>query len=330
MYRASVRGAGGVVTLNEIQLAIYRRCNYDDLPSPDVVRRILQWINVWHQRILAKPGLDTLRDTTLTFSSVIGQSLYALPQGLTRIETVFEQTSPRVLRNGSVNWIREYDPQLLATGVPEVYAIQTASQVLLNTAASGVWAVSTSAADTSQIAHIEGLRTGGYRTGDQQVLLTGTVRVQLGTYTDVIEVDKAYLTATAVGEVSFFDAAVAGNELARITIGQKAMKVWTIQLWPRPTTAILYSVDCKRVVEELVNATDTPTLPAEYHWLLVEAGSFEEWTRKDDNRAKVAMSELNDGIRDMRNWVTNLPDYKPRSGERFDRPSRLGGQYPAW
>lgn len=319
------------MTLNDLQLAIYRRCNYDDLPAADVVRRITQWINIWHQRILAKPGMENLRDTTLTFTSVAAQSVYALPQALTRIDSVFEQTTPRSLRNGSLAWIRQYDPQLLATGVPEVYALQTGSQVSAQpTVASGVWVASTSASDTTQVAHIEGIRTGGLRTGDQQVLLTGTTRVAIGAYTDYLEVDKAYVSATAVGEVVFSDAAVAGTELARITIGQKADKCQTIQLWPKPTTAIVYSIDCKRVVEDLINATDTPTMPAEFHWLLVEAGTFEEWTRKNDPRAKVAQTELLDGVRDLRSWVTNIPDYQPRSGERFDRPSRLGGQYPAW
>lgn len=318
------------MTLNQIQLAIYRRCNYLDTPAADVVTRILQWINIWHQRILAKPGLEDLRDILVTFASVAGQTTYALPQGLTRIDDIFEATTPRSLRQGSIGWIRQYDPQLLATGVPEVYAVVSGSQVMLNPSTTGVWVASTSASDVTQIAHIEGLRTGGYLSGDQYATVTGTTRVAIGAFTDYLDLSKAYITATAAGVVSFYDAAVAGNELARISIGRTSQKTEVVQLWPKPTTAITYSIDGKRLVDDLAVATDVPTLPAEFHWLLIEAGSYEEWMRKTDPRATNAMNELTDGIKDLRNWVTNLPDYRPKSGERFDRPSRLGGQFPAW
>lgn len=319
------------MTLNSIQLAIYRRCNYADTPAADVVTRILQWINIWHQRILAKPGMEDIRDSLLTFASVAGQTTYAMPQGITRIDDIFEAITPRSLKLGSISWIRQYDPQLLATGVPEVYAAVSGSQVTQNpVVASGVWVVSTNAADVTQIAHLDGLRTGGYRSGDQYATLNGTTRVAIGAFTDFIDLHKAFITAAGQGDISFFDAAVAGNELARISAGRTSQKQYVIQLWPKPTTTITYQVDCKRVVDDMTVPTDVPTLPAEFHWLLVEAGSFEEWTRKSDPRATQAMTQLTDGIKDLRNWATNLPDYKPKSGERFDRPSRLGGQYPAW
>lgn len=338
------------MTLNEIQVAVYRRLNYEDAAQSTVVARILQWINIWNQRILAKPGMDNLRETTFTFTSVVNQTTYALPDAITRIENVFEQTTPRTLRMGTQSWIREYDPQLRSVGVPELYALISSAQTMAQpTAATGVWAVSTSAADTlGPVFHVEGIRTGGYRSGDQLTILNGLTRVPIGAspFTDYIEIDKAYVAPASAavlpgpngqpvsglpqGVVSLFDAAVAGNELARIQIGQTSQRVQVIQLWPTPQTAILYSVDCKRVAEYLINATDVSTLPPEFHWLLVEAASYEEWMRKDDSRAKVALSDLNEGIRDLRNWVTNLPDYKPKSGERFDRPSRLGGFYPSW
>lgn len=319
------------MTLNQIQLAIYRRTNYADTPATDVITRILQWINIWQQRILAKPGMENLRDTMLTFASVAAQTTYAMPQGLTRIEGMFEQTTPRTLTERDLSWIRAVDPQLLATGVPEIYAQLSLTQVALNPSTKGIWVVSTSVADTTQIAHIEGLRTGGYRTGDVSATLSGLTRVALGTFTDFIELDKAYITATGAGVISFYDAAAAGNELVRISIGQTSAKYMTVQLWPTPTTAITYSVDCKRVLEDLAVATDVPSLPTEFHWLLVEACCYEEWLRKDDSRAPSARKALDDGINDLRNWTSNGPDYRPRMGDaNGERPSRLGGQYPAW
>lgn len=318
------------MTLNQLQLAIYRRCNYADTPSSDVVTRILQWINIWHQRILAKPGMENLRDTTLTFASVAAQTTYALPQGVARISGIFEQTTPRTLTERTLKWIRRVDPQLLSTGVPEAYAEISGVSVATNPATTGVWVASTSASDVAQIAYIEGLRTGGYRSGSVSVTVTGVTRVALGTFTDYIELDKAYISATAVGVVSFYDAAVAGNELARISIGQTAAAYQAVQLWPTPTGAITYSVDCKRVLEDMAQATDRPLLPAEFHWLLVEATCYEEWLRKDDSRTSNAKKALDDGINDLRNWSTNGPDYRPKMGDRGEPQSRLGGQYPAW
>jgi len=318
------------VTLNEIELAVYRRLNYADAPGSDVTTRIRQWLNIWHQRILAMPGFQGLRDTTFSFASVANQTQYALPQALTRIAKIYEQTSPRVLRLEQWSWIRDYDPQLVSTGVPEAYAQVSLREVGAQPATTGVWVVSTSAADVTQTATIEGIRTGGYRSGPVTATLSGTTRVALGTYTDYVELDKAFISATAAGVVSFYDAAVAGNELARISIGQTMARYQWIQLWPTPTDALTYYVDGQRVLEDMSQSTDQPMLPFEFHWLLVEAGCFEEWLRKADARAATAKQHLDDGIKSLRHWQWSLPDYQPQNLEQGDRPSRLGGMYPSW
>ena len=318
------------MTLNDIELAIYRRLNYADAPGSDVTTRVRQWVNIWHQRLLALPGVEGLRDFTFTFASVANQQQYALPQGLTRISKIHEETTPRVLRMEQWAWIRDYDPQLLASGVPEAYAPVSLRNVGAQPAATGVWVVSTSAADTTQTATIEGIRTGGYRSGAVTATLNGTTRVALGTYTDYIDLSTAFISAAAAGVVSFYDAAVAGNELSRISIGQTSAKYQWIQLWPTPQTAITYLVDGLRVLEDMALATDTPMLPLEYHWLLVEAGCFEEWLRKMDPRAATAKSQMDDGIKALRHWQWSWPDYQPQNLEKGDRPSRLGGMYPRW
>jgi hypothetical protein len=318
------------MTLNQIELAIFRRTNYADSPTADVKTRIDQWINIWHQRILARPGLEPLRNTTLTFASTANTSTYALPQSVARVLTISDRTTPITLRQESLMFIRQSDPQLINTGMPELWAPVSWTMVAQQPATTGVWVVSTSASDTAQTAYIEGLRTGGYRSGQISVTLNGTTRAALGTFTDYLELEKAYLSAVGVGVISFYDAAAAGNELARISIGQTSARYQTIQLWPTPQSAITYYIDCDRVVEDLVNATDTPQLPEPFHSVLVEAGCYEEWLRKSDVRASSALKAMEQGLNDCKHWLLNNPSYSPVMGGPALQPSRLGGMYPRW
>jgi hypothetical protein len=110
------------MTLNDIELTTYRRTGYADTPATEVVTRIRQWINIWHQRLLARPGVELLRDvTTATFPSAAGQQLYLLPASVRRVQKIFETTTPTALRMASLYWVREQDPGQQMTGIPEVW-----------------------------------------------------------------------------------------------------------------------------------------------------------------------------------------------------------------
>ena len=91
--------------------------------------------------------------------------------------------------------------------------------------------------------------------------------MQVGTLTDHIEVTKFYLSAVAAGFVTLFDAAVAGNELARIEIGKAYSRYVGIQLFPTPSAAVTYYVDYTRVIPDMVNPADEPLLPEDFHEL---------------------------------------------------------------
>jgi hypothetical protein len=110
------------VFLNDIELASYRRLGYSDTPATEVVTRIRQWINIWHQRLLARPGVELLRDVTVTFPSVVGQAQYPLPASIRRVQKISEPFSPTALRQEAFSWIRENDPQTAALGIPEAWA----------------------------------------------------------------------------------------------------------------------------------------------------------------------------------------------------------------
>lgn len=228
------------MTLNDIELATYRRLGYADAPATEVVTRIRQWINIWHQRLLARPGISLLRDGTVNFVSVVGQAQYVLPATMRRIQKIYETTTPIALDMLTLWTIREQDPQLQQRGIPICWAPVT-------------WS-----------------------------LPSGT------------------------------------------------LPALTIQLWPTPTSIITYSVDSMTVANDLAATTDEPLLPFEYHWLLVEAGCYEEWLRKADARAGTARQDMETGFKEMRHWLQNPYDYKPTNSSAVQRPSRLGGQYPPW
>jgi hypothetical protein len=113
------------MTLNDIQLATYRRTGYSDTPAAEVVTRILQWINIWHVRLLTRPGIGLLNDSTqnvVVLTTVPLQVSYVLPVYVRRIIKITEQTTPLTLRMESLTWIREHDPGNAVVGIPEVWA----------------------------------------------------------------------------------------------------------------------------------------------------------------------------------------------------------------
>jgi hypothetical protein len=231
---------GAAVTLNEIELMSYRRLGYEDTPATEVVTRMRQWINTWHQRLLARPGIQLLRDSQVNFTTTIGQAVYTLAANIRRVDKVFLPDVPTVLRMESLQWLREHDPGLQAKGIPELWIPATWNLV------------------TPPLAQLR------------------------------------------------------------------------IQLWPIPADVYLVYVDCAVTAADLVSASDEPLLPFEYHWLLVEAACYEEWLRKADTRAGTSRQDLETGFKEMRHWLLNPQDYKPRAGNNPAYPSRLGGMYPSW
>jgi hypothetical protein len=201
-----------------------------------------QWINIWYQRLLARPGMQILRDITVTFPSIAGQSRYGLPIQVRRVQKIFDAATPLALRMESLQWIREQDPGLVASGTPEVWAPVT-------------WQLSITVSPPSQL---------------------------------------------------------------------------VVLLWPTPAGVLTYSVDAQTTAVDLVGATDTPLLPPEYHWLLVEAACYEEWMRKADTRSGSARQDLETGFKEMRHWLLNPMDYQPTNAPSAQSASRLGGMYPPW
>jgi hypothetical protein len=317
------------MTLGDLLSDLYRTLNYTSTPPAATTTRLTAYLNDVHRQVLSTPGLDRLRDDTITFASVANQPYYGLPPSIARIEAITDRTTQIRLRERSRDEILLGDPALVMTGPPDCYINRGFQQVQTQpAAATGLWAVSSSAADNTQTVWIETIRTGGYAFAGS-LTLNGLTRVQLGTFTDHIEVTKFYLGPITAGTVSLFDAAAAGNELARIRITGTYARYLQIQLYPTPASAITYFVDYVRNIPEMANQNDEPLLPLDFHSILADGALWKEYTRSDDTRRGDAARNYELGMSQLKYFVTCPPDFLPSRLGRIVERSRFGANYPA-
>lgn len=327
------------MTFAQISQAVYRRVKLADTPSSTDSTRIQQFINLWYRELLATPGMDQLRDTTLTFATVNTQKKYGLPQALVKVRDIYDLTNQRRILPRTLDYIRNVDPGLTATSsfVENWVPLNGwgAEAVELTSTGVPLYVVSSSASDTTQKAYVETVRLGGVSGGtavSAGTAVNGTTRVQIGTLSDHIEVVKFYIDLVGVGAISLYDAAAAGNLLSTIQIGRTSARYYMIQLYPTPGAAVTLSVDCQRSIQDMVQPTEEPLLPEDFHHALVHLATYEEWMNRSDDRAKAEYGRGVKIVGDLRHYVLTSPDEIPvQRGPRGvpQRVSRLGGYYPA-
>lgn len=315
------------MNLTAILADLYRRLDFSSAPPAATTTRLTAFVNTTQRQLLTIPGMDNQRDDTITFASVAAQSRYGLPQAVTRVESITDRTTMLRLSLSTLDELRSRDPGLVMTGPSDSYVLHGFQQVATQpAAATGLWAVSTSGSDV-QNGFIETVRTGGYQTVGAAVVLTGVTRKALGALVDHIEVTKFYVSSAAVGAISLYDAAAAGNELARIPIGGTYARYLGIQLYPTPASAITYHVDYGRAAFDLVNGTDEPLLPEDFHYLLIEGALIKEWTKVDDSRRAAALADYKTGVSALKYFVNCPADLLPSRPRGREPRSRLGAYF---
>ena len=306
---------------------MYRRMGYASSPATEITTRYTAFLNEAHRRLLTQPGMERLRDDIITFASVASRAIYGLPPSIARVKGIHQRSNMRQLRYLSLDELRREDPGLTSSGTPDFWTPIGYQPVALQPAdASEIFVKSTAAGDTGT-AYLEGIRTGGYpRT--LSVTMTGTTAVSLSAViTDLIAVTKFYLSAAAVGTVTLHEDSGAGTELARIPIGGVFARYHGIQLWPTPSAVETFYVDHTRVIPDLVNGTDEPLLPEDFHWLMVTGALKREYEKKDDSRYRQTVADEADGLRAFRAWHLYGPGYDASVGDGGG--SHLGGWYPS-
>lgn len=313
--------------------SMYRRFRYTTTPPSAVTIRMTDFLNETQRDLLALPGIERLRDDVMAATAPANQAFSGLPPAVARIRGITDRLNNHKLRQVPLPDLRLMDPsQNFVGGYPLRYAVVGERQVQIQpAAATGLWAVSSLAGDTTQTAYLESRTTGGYGYQDSKAL-NGLTRVQIGavaTRTDHIEVDKFYLSAVAAGYISLFDAAVAGNELARIEPNNTFARYLTVAWHPIQTIDCTMYVDYTRTIYDLVNGFDEPLIPPDFHWVMLHGALMKEYEFIDDTRFAAASAIYSQGQIKLKAFVLNDGD---RVASLRPLPmgwSPLGSQYPA-
>ena len=324
------------MTFAEMQAAVYDDLNYG-APSPNVVLRVKRWINEGYLHLLREPGLVNLRQGSLNFDSVASQDVYGLPEAFDKLPDAVVQESNNVrLQARSRDWFRTVDPGETDSGNPYVWIPAGLTPVLRQPdqdAGSGVWAVSSDAADTTQYVVFQGIRASGSNAASVSTILNGTTRVAMGAFTDYVTVRSWTLTASCAGSVTLYDAASSGNILAVIPIGATSVQYQGIRLWPTPAAVLTYRVDGQFSIRPMVADSDVPMLPVSYHDMLPVYCRMREYAKQgDNNKMLVSREEWDRWKKSLMSYVSYPADYVAVPGRLSEGRigwNDLGGAYPA-
>ena len=303
------------MTFLEIQQAVYAATGYESSPPTAVVTRTKAWINEGYRHLHRMPGMVDLRNFSFEFLSVVDQDDYALAQSMERIDAIVNQTHQSRLGNMTRDEYRRLDPAQLTGGTPTHWIPYGLSPVSKQPGSTGLWVASSEAGDTTQTVRVQGIDGTGQTRSDATGTLNGVTRVALGSVTNYIQVLKFNLSATAVGTVTLYDAAAAGNAISIILIGDKSVSYQIIRLWPTASSTDTFVVDGQVTLADLSADTDVPLLPTIYHDLLVSYARMREYERNGRTDGyTIAQADFQDGAAKMRGEVNFPPDYRPVAG----------------
>lgn len=320
---------------SDLKALVYAQCGYGQggtTVAPDVAARVAANLNEGTRNILRDPELGPeLRHMTLTISSVINKKLYPIPNVFSRINSIVQETNDRRLGLMTFQRFRQIDPGERATGMPYSYiewgrAVAFAQPA---TTGTGLWVASSAAGDTTQTVDVQGVRLNGDPDIPRTAALNGVTRVAVGALTDYVGVIQFTVRTTIAGAVSLYDAAAAGNELARIPAGHKSVFGLLIRLFPTPSAALDYVVDGQINIQPMVQDTDIPALPEDFQDIPYLFAKMREYERTNVQLWKIAKDEYEEKRNDLRVYIQFPDDYRPVAGQRstIARVSTLGAWF---
>lgn len=307
------------MNLGELETLSYDRLGIEAIPDTFTIRRLRSFANETHREILRIKHFRRFRRRLLTVASTSGSPFMALPTAAVRVFGFQDRTNDTWLTEKDLSYIRQMDPGLRATAAnPWLFApFDLASPVAVQPSdASEIFVKSTSASDTNT-AYIEGVRTGGYPTV-LAVAMTGvTAKSFSAAQNDIVAINKFYLSQPAVGTVTLNEDSGAGTTLATIPIGRVFGRYSVVHLYPTPSASVMYYADAEVHVEDMVNITDEPLLPEEFHHLIATGIRMREYEKREkwDAYAQV-QAEMVNGIAKMKTWINQ------RAGSLSETPAR--------
>lgn len=227
-------------------------------------------MNIW----LARPWADHRLPVDPQITTVVGTSVYALPQYFGRIPPFVERI-PNLTTGGSVQIVsyeqlRELEPtfgtSLASRGTPRVAAIGSPVGVRVQPSSSGqaLEAVSSDGSDTDVKVLIEGVNSDG-EWDEAHVTLTGAVAVAVGTWkAPIVNFAKSYPAGTTPatehtssrGTVTL-RVAGGGATLQSLLPEESAREFPALTLAPAPATAgEVYAIPTLRAPKKLLYDAD--------------------------------------------------------------------------
>ena len=310
------------MTFLELQNHTLQACGHTTAVTSDPRTRIKREINAWQRRILTRPGFQRLlRDSENTFTSAANQRVYGLGPVVGRILGIQAVVDRTVLALRDLAWLRRAGTTA-TLGTASVYIPRGAFPVQQNPQAPGtIQVASTSLLDVTQIIDWTVITSDLSRISGTSTL-TGTTQVFIAH--PVAEIIKWTMRTPAVGTVTL--TSLAGHVLVRLPPGQLTGRYLHVELFPTPSSALQYRVDYIREITDLVDDTDLPLLPPDYHHLLAIGAEYDEWRKLSDDRMNVARQDLEQEIKSLNAWLWDLPDDSQLGRIPI---SRLGGMFPA-
>jgi hypothetical protein len=318
----------------------YTRLREPPSPAATTVARLTSFVNEVQRELLADPDIARLRDDVLPVTAYANRARSGLPPSVARINKLVDRANNLPLKQVPLSDLRLTDPgQTYTGGYPLRYSVigQQAVAAQPTTVGSGLWVVSSSATDVGRKAYLETQVLGGYpnQTLTAGTTLNGTTRVAVGTRTDHVLVEKFYLdlaapagSTAAAGFISLYDAAVSGTELARIPLPNTFSRYLAVEWWPIPTVDVIETADVTRTIFDLVNGTDEPLLPPDFHYVLLAGVRMKAYEVLDDNRVARARADYEVGKSALRSWVLTNGDRIASLRPTRVRWNNLGYMYP--
>lgn len=310
-----------------------RRGANDTTLQTATAARYADELNEAHRAILRQPGMEPLRYGSLEFTTVVGTQQYALPvSGVARVNRIMDTVNRITLSAITLDFLRSTNPDPDNNqGTPWSYAPVGYVEAHTQPPASGVSVVvhSTSAADTTQTVYIEGIIVGGYyRTAT--TTLTGVSGASFTpTTTNWVQITKFYLSAACVGTVTLHNTTTAGTELSRIAPQSTRARFYSILLNPEPSAALTYTFDFLRSIPDMSQDTDEPLVPEDFQDVILDGAELRELKKQDDpERWRLVRANYDEGIRSLRAFVINHPDWRPVLGQSEIGLSTLGPWFP--
>lgn len=319
------------MTLDELEADFYVDSKYS-YPDPPVIDRdrIRGYFNEAVRKALTRESLTELRQGSLPFSLVADQHTYGAPQAFERVDSVVDTANqmPLVLR--SLQWLRMQDPGETSFGTPYVVIPVGLISYVNPPSGTSVWAVSTNAADTTQILSAQWVNTDNEIASPTSVALNGTTRVPIAT--DLRVLLAWSINNTAAGAIELYDAAAAGTLIGRIPRGARNVQYQGYRFWPTPGAAYAVLMDGLFKIQPMRFPADVPMLPDSFHDSILTWARYRE-AQRDKDRTMAAEyyaeweKELGE-IEFQQNWPDN---YRPVSGSGLDlfaRWSNVGPFFP--